>query len=122
MVEINSICGKWKLNDKSQWEFEVDNNRMGSLSEIDENVTYENLVKIIIEDFDIQDQDIALSYGLPLSMKSKIQNSPPVDIRNDRQLRVFINKIKKGYELVTLCVTLSDKPVSNFSRFVCKFW
>ncbi|KAG2297732.1 hypothetical protein Bca4012_054909 [Brassica carinata] len=120
MVEIYSICGKWKQNDDPQWEFVADIERLGSLSQIDENVTFDDLVKMITEDLDVHDQDIALSYGFPWNMKCMIQNSPPVDIRNDRQLRAFIDKIKRNYELIPLCVTLSKKP--GFSCVLPKFW
>lgn len=123
-MEIYSIRGNWKRTDElPQWEFVADTERLGSLSQIDENVTFNDLVKMITEDLDVHDQDIALSYGLPWNMKSMIQNSPPVDIRNDRQLRAFIDKIKKNYELIPLCVTLNkkEKP-GGFKCVLPKFW
>ncbi|XP_009102953.1 uncharacterized protein LOC103829047 [Brassica rapa] len=113
MVEIYSVCGKWKLNDKFQWEFLVDSNKGGSLSEVDENVTYIDLVETIIEDFGlgclVKDRDITLSYELPPRMKIMVKDSPPVYIRNDRQVRTFISKIKGNGELIRLCVTVNDK-------------
>lgn len=124
MVEIYSICGKWIQNDRAQWEFVVDTTRLGSLSEIDQNVAFDVLVNIITEDLDVPDKDIALSYGIPLAArcsKPMIQNTPPVDIRNDRQLRAYINKIKEEDDrrrvpmCIPLCVALCDKPKPRFS-------
>lgn len=120
-MEIYSICGKWKKSGESEWEFVVDTERLGSLSQIDENVTFDELVKMITEDLDVPDQDIALSYGLPCDMKCMIQNSPPVEIRNDRQLRALITNIKGSYERIPLGVTLSKKP-GFFSCVLPKFW
>ncbi|CAG7899213.1 unnamed protein product [Brassica rapa] len=124
MVELYCICGKWIQNDRAQWEFVVDTTRLGSLSEIDQNVPFNVLVTTVTEDLDVPDKDIALSYGVPLDArcaKPMIQNTPPVDIRNDRQLRAYMNKIKEEGDrrrnppCIPLCVALFDKPKPRFS-------
>ncbi|XP_024008405.1 uncharacterized protein LOC112084075 [Eutrema salsugineum] len=117
MVEIYSVCGEWKINDKLQWEFIVDMDKGGSLTEVDENVTFAELVEMVIEDFgfgcSVKSEDIRLTYELPSKMKLMVElmveNPPPVNLRNDRQLRSFINKIKEDHELIRLCVTVSEK-------------
>ncbi|CAH8349596.1 unnamed protein product [Eruca vesicaria subsp. sativa] len=107
MVQIYSLCGKWKRNEKSQLEFVLDTYKFASFSEIDENVTYKDFLEMVIEDLSIDSQDIALRYELPSSTESK---SPPVDIRNHRQLTTFFNKVKENSsELIPLCVTVNDK-------------
>ncbi|CAH2034090.1 unnamed protein product [Thlaspi arvense] len=110
MVEIYSVCGKWNLDDKSQWKFLVDANKGGSLCEVDENITYKDLVEMVIEDFGFdRSRDITLSFELPMRTKSILGDFPPMNMRNDRQVRAFINKIKEDHELIRLCVTVSNK-------------
>ncbi|CAA7021357.1 unnamed protein product [Microthlaspi erraticum] len=123
MVEIYSVCGEWKFNDNLPCAFLVDPDKGASFYQVDENVTYLELVAMVIEDFGIdasvKNEDIKLSFELPLKMKSVAGDDfPPIFMRNDRQVRYFINKIKEDDGLIRLCVTVSKScnraiPVEN---------
>lgn len=109
MVEIYSVCGEWKFNDNLPREFVVDPDKGASFCQVDENATYLELLAMVIEDFGIdcsvKNEDIKLSYELPLKMNSN--DFPPIFVRNDRQVRYFISKIKEVGDLIRLCVTVS---------------
>ncbi|XP_019095110.1 PREDICTED: uncharacterized protein LOC104757102 [Camelina sativa] len=106
MVEIYSVFGEWKLNDKLHWRFFIDTNKGGSLCEVAENITYKDLVETVFEDFELDGlvKEITLSYELP-RMKLMVEDSPPIFIRNDRQVCTFIKKIQGNLEITRLCVS-----------------
>ncbi|XP_019097517.1 PREDICTED: uncharacterized protein LOC109131269 [Camelina sativa] len=108
MIELYAVCGLWKLNNNIHWEFEMDNERGASLINIDENTRFSELVKILLEDFDIdiQAQCLKLSYSLPA--KSSTIGSIPIFIRNDRQLEAFKLKYAQSGGVLHLCVTVED--------------
>uniref|UniRef100_A0A1J3IMA2 Transposase MuDR plant domain-containing protein n=1 Tax=Noccaea caerulescens TaxID=107243 RepID=A0A1J3IMA2_NOCCA len=128
MVEIYSVCGEWKFNDNLPCEFVVDPDKGASFCEVDENVTYLELLAMVIQDFGIdcsvKNEDIKLSYEHPLKMKSVAGNDfPPIFVRNDRHVRYFINKIKEVDDLIRLCVTVSKScdeiiPVENVASSI----
>ncbi|CAL9239289.1 unnamed protein product, partial [Arabidopsis halleri] len=121
MVEIYSVCGKWKQNEKLQWVFLVDTEKGGSLCEVDENISYKGLVESVIEDFGLEClvNDISLSYELPPRMKLMLEDSLPIHIRNDRQVCTFIKKKQGAPEIICLCVTeLHRSTGSDISIFV----
>ncbi|CAE5962882.1 unnamed protein product [Arabidopsis arenosa] len=107
MVEIYSVGGKWKQNEKLQWVFLVDTAKGGSLCEVDEYISYKGLVESVIEDFGLESlvKDISLSYELPQRMKLMLEDSLPIHIRNDRQVCTFIKKKQGDPEIIRLCVT-----------------
>ncbi|XP_010506932.2 PREDICTED: uncharacterized protein LOC104783478 [Camelina sativa] len=108
MIELYSVCGLWKLNNNIHWEFEMDNERGASLINIDENTRFSDLVKILLEDFDIdiRAQCLKLSYTLPAM--SATRGSIPIFIRNDRQLEAFKLKYAQSGGVLHLCVTVED--------------
>ncbi|XP_010513141.2 PREDICTED: uncharacterized protein LOC104789092 [Camelina sativa] len=86
----------------------MDNERGASLINIDENTRFSELLKIMLEDFDIdiQAQCLKLSYTLPA--KSSTIGSIPIFIRNDRQLEAFKLKYAQSGGVLHLCVTVED--------------
>ncbi|XP_010468295.2 PREDICTED: uncharacterized protein LOC104748331 [Camelina sativa] len=107
MLEIYSVFGEWKINDKLNWRFFVDTNKGGCLCEVSENITYKDLMKIVFDDFGLDGlvEEISLSYELP-KMKLIVEDSPPIFIRNDRQVCTFIRKIQENPEIGRLCVSI----------------
>ena len=60
-----------------------------SFINLEEDLQYEDLLKMISEDFGIQVEDITLSYGIFLELKSTFEDVPPISIGNTRQLKSF---------------------------------
>ncbi|XP_010471419.1 PREDICTED: uncharacterized protein LOC104751207 [Camelina sativa] len=108
MIELYSVCGEWKQNHRGVWDFAIDSKKGGSLSEVDENITYKVLAEMVIEDFglDCLVNDIKLSYRLSSRMNLMVEDSPPMYLRNDRQVQTFFRKFQDDPELNRLCVTL----------------
>ncbi|KAG5407636.1 hypothetical protein IGI04_013755 [Brassica rapa subsp. trilocularis] len=77
-----------------------------------EDLLYEDLMKIVSEDFSVKEEEISLSYGILLHMKCIIESFPPLSIGNTRQLRTFISKTRAFDGTCRLCVKISTDPAS----------
>ncbi|KAG5393172.1 hypothetical protein IGI04_023135 [Brassica rapa subsp. trilocularis] len=111
-MEVLCICGQWISKESLQWEFLVDLKRNASIISIEEDLLYEDLMKIVSEDFSVKEEEISLSYGFSLDMKCIIESFPPLSIGNTRQLRTFISKTRAFDGTCRLCVKVSTDPVS----------
>ncbi|KAL0736962.1 hypothetical protein Bca4012_013172 [Brassica carinata] len=100
----NSNCGQWNSNESLLWEFSVDRNRNASSIYLEENLLYEDLIKMVSEDFSVEEEKICWSYGISLDLKSIVEGFPPVSIGNTRQLRSFIGNIRAFDGMSRLCV------------------
>lgn len=104
MLDFFSTCGVWKLNGEGAWNFVIDSDMGGSLSTISEDISFSNLVETIAEDFGIKDATaVKLSFVVPFK-----EGVPPMFIRNDRQLRMFVKKLVEFGEDLHLCVTVDE--------------
>jgi len=103
-MEVLCICGQWISKESLQWEFLVDLKRNASIISIEEDLLYEDLMKIVSEDFSVKEEEISLSYGISLDMKCIIESFPPLSIGNTRQLRTFISKTRAFDGTCRLCV------------------
>ncbi|XP_023643348.1 uncharacterized protein LOC111831936 [Capsella rubella] len=112
MLELYSVCGEWQQKVNGGWHFVLDSQKGGSLSEVDENVTFKTLAEMVIEDFglDCVITELKLSYALSPSLKMK--NPPPLYLRNDRQVQTFIRKVQEDFKFNRLCVTVCQ-PIEN---------
>ncbi|CAF1863435.1 unnamed protein product, partial [Brassica oleracea var. botrytis] len=104
MVEVLCVCGEWSSKETFKWEFVVDKNITSSFINFEEDLQYEDLLKIVSEDFLIQAEDITLSYEISLEFKSTVEDVPPISIGNTRQLRSFIGKIRVFEGMCRLCI------------------
>ncbi|KAL0824417.1 hypothetical protein Bca101_048094 [Brassica carinata] len=111
-MEVLCICGQWISKEYLQWEFLVDLKRNASIISIEEDLLYEDLMKIVSEDFSVKEKEISLSYGISLDMKCIIESFPPLSIGNTRQLRTFISKTRAFDGTCRLCVKVSTDPAS----------
>lgn len=94
MVGVFCVCEEWSSKEFFQWEFYVDKNRRtASFIHLEQYFRYEDFLKIVSEDFRIQEEDINLSYEISLEVKSIVEYVPPISIENTHQLRTFIPKI-----------------------------
>ena len=107
MIEICSICGEWKLINGIHWDFIVDDQRGSSLSMIHEDISYNDLIVAVLEDFGIDGNrnSVNLSYASPSKLNFGIKELPPAFIRSDRQVTSYLNKLKENEDL-HLCVTI----------------
>ncbi|KAL0772890.1 hypothetical protein Bca101_038041 [Brassica carinata] len=111
-MEVLCICGQWISKEYLEWEFLVDLKRNASIISIEEDLLYEDLMKIVSEDFSVKEEEISLSYGISLDMKCIIESFPPLSIGNTRQLRTFISKTRAFDGTCRLCVKVSTDPAS----------
>ncbi|CDY52002.1 BnaC08g47100D [Brassica napus] len=74
-MEVLCVCGQWRSKDSFQWEFHVDLNRNASFISIEEDLQFEDLMKIVSEDF--KEELIGLSYGMSLDIKSIVNADSP---------------------------------------------
>ena len=102
------------------WEFVVDKNMTTSFINLEEDLQYEDLLKMVFEDFFIQVEDIILSYGISLELKSTVEDVPPISIGNTRQLRSFIGKIRVFEEIFRLCINVCCFISTNINKAL--FW
>lgn len=107
MPELCSICGDWKLMNNDHWDFTVDEERGCSISVISEDISYKELIAVVLEDFAL-DGTIKLSYASPSKFIFGSKGVLPVFIRNDRQVASFLSKHKDSGGLLQLCVTVNQ--------------
>ncbi|CAH2053021.1 unnamed protein product, partial [Thlaspi arvense] len=107
MVGVYVICGDWKFGENHQWEFEVDLSRRGSFSVVDEDITYENFLRVVKADLGMDDIVITLTYRDPL-MTGSLGYDTPFQIRNDRQVKGFFIKMKEAAEILRLFATIEN--------------
>ncbi|KAH0874715.1 hypothetical protein HID58_072077, partial [Brassica napus] len=110
MIEICSICGEWKLINGIHWDFIVDDQRGSSLSMIHEDISYNDLIVAVLEDFGIDGNrnSVNLSYASPSKLNFGTKELPPAFIRNDRQVTSSLNKLKENGDF-HLCVTIKRR-------------
>ncbi|KAF3604713.1 hypothetical protein F2Q69_00034640 [Brassica cretica] len=65
MIEICSICGEWKLINGIQWDFIVDDQRGSSLRMIHEDISYNDLIVAVLEDFGIDGTETVEILAMP---------------------------------------------------------
>ncbi|KAH0884157.1 hypothetical protein HID58_060253, partial [Brassica napus] len=113
MIEICSICGEWKLINGIHWDFIVDDQRGSSLSMIHKDISYNDLIVVVLEDFGIDGNrnSVNLSYASPSKLNFGTKELSPAFIafiRNDRQVTSYLNKLKENEDL-HLCVTIKRR-------------
>ncbi|KAH0916891.1 hypothetical protein HID58_024551, partial [Brassica napus] len=110
MIEICSICGEWKLINGIRWDFIVDDQRGSSLSMIHKDISYNDLIMAVLEDFGIDGNknNVNLSYASPSKLNFGTKELPPAFIRNDRQVTSYMSKLKENGDL-HLCVTIKRR-------------
>ncbi|CAF1907805.1 unnamed protein product [Brassica napus] len=109
-MEVLFVCGQWRLKDAFQWEFHVDLNRNASFISIEEDLQFEDLMKIVSEDF--KEEVIGLSYGMSLDIKSTVEGFPPISVANTLHLRSFIGKSRSFDGTCRLCVKVNADSAS----------
>ncbi|XP_013689853.2 uncharacterized protein LOC106393727 [Brassica napus] len=109
-MEVLCVCGQWRSKDAFQWEFHVDLNRNASFISIEEDLQFEDLMKIVSEDF--KEEVIGLSYGMSLDIKSTVEGFPPISVANTRHLRSFIGKSRSFDGTCRLCVKVNADSAS----------
>ena len=77
-------------------------NRNASFISIEEDLQFEDLMKIVPEDF--KEEVIGLSYGMSLGIKSTVEGFSPISVANTRHLRSFIGKSRSFDGTCRLCV------------------
>ena len=81
--------------------------RGSSLSMIHEDISYNDLIGVVLEDFGIDDNknSINFSYVSPSKLNFGSKELPPVFIRIDRQVTSYLDKLHEngGFHL---CVTI----------------
>ncbi|CAG7876537.1 unnamed protein product, partial [Brassica rapa] len=98
---ICCVCGEWSSKETFQWEFYVDKNMTAIFIHLEKELKYEDLLNMVSEDFL---EDITLSYGIYLELKSTVEDVFPISIENTRQLRSFIGKISVFEGVCRLCI------------------
>ncbi|XP_048624065.1 uncharacterized protein LOC106427815 [Brassica napus] len=79
-MEVLCICGQWISKEYLQWEFLVDLKRNASIISIEEDLLYEDLMKIVSEDFSVKEEEISLSYGVSTVPLNALPDFTPVHI------------------------------------------
>ena len=120
MVEVLCVCREWSSKKTFKWEFVVDKNITSSFIKFEEDLQYEDLLKIVSEDFLIQVEDITLSYEISLDLKSTVEDAPPISIGNTRQLRNFIGKNTVFEGVCRLCIKVCCFISTNINKAL--FW
>ena len=120
-IKLCSIRGDWKLINGIHWDFIVDDERGSSLSMILEDISYNDLIGIVLEDFGI---DVSpsklnsknLSYVSPSNLNFSSKDLPPVFIRNDRQVASYLKKLQENGG-IHLYVTIKVTTWNSLLRF-----
>ncbi|KAF2582569.1 hypothetical protein F2Q68_00005939 [Brassica cretica] len=99
-----------RSKDALQWEFHVDLNMNAYFISIEEDLQFEDLMKIVSEDF--KEEVIGLSYGMSLGIKSTVEGFPPISVANIRHLRNFIGKSRSFDGTCRLCVKVNADSAS----------
>ncbi|CAN6916985.1 unnamed protein product [Brassica oleracea var. botrytis] len=73
MAEVFCVCRQWSSKESLMWEFNVDKNRNASFIYTKEDLQYENLMKMVSKDCSIKEEEICLSYGISLDLKSIVE-------------------------------------------------
>ncbi|XP_033131183.1 uncharacterized protein LOC117126649 [Brassica rapa] len=107
-MHIYTICGLWELGATTGWFFLADG-KGGRLLLVESNSTLDELKRMVLEDFGMEEEiiaDLELSY-LPAEWINT-SGCPPVIIANDRQLHNFVRFVQKSAS-TRLCVTCKAK-------------
>ncbi|KAF3567168.1 hypothetical protein DY000_02012990 [Brassica cretica] len=99
----------------------MDEERGSSLSMIHEDISYNALIVVVLEDFGIDDNKniVNLSYVSPSKLNFGTKVLPPTFIRNDRQVTSYLNKLQENGGL-HLCVTIKVMMIEICS--ICGEW
>ncbi|KAF3529814.1 hypothetical protein DY000_02039192 [Brassica cretica] len=102
----------WRM-ETNKWNslgFIVDDQRGSSLRMIHEDISYNDLIVAVLEDFGIDGNRNSgnLSYASPSKLNFGTKELPLVFIRNDRQVTSYLNKLKENGDL-HLCVTIKSR-------------
>ncbi|CDY70111.1 BnaCnng66760D [Brassica napus] len=103
-MEVLCVCGQWRSKDAFQWEFHVDLNRNASFISIEEDLQFEDLMKIVSEDF--KEKVIGLSYGMSLDIKSTVEGFPPISVAKLAISEVLFGRVDHLMEPVGCVLSL----------------
>ncbi|XP_018460226.1 uncharacterized protein LOC108831162 [Raphanus sativus] len=114
-MQIYVYSGFWKSSGRNGWKFHIDEKNGGRLLTLDTSKTVEYLGVMVCEEFgvDLNMVNIELSY-LPSDLVSS-NDSPPVFITTDRQLKNFLSYVKNQASR-RLCVCIRSKVGSNMNE------
>ncbi|KAF3581528.1 hypothetical protein DY000_02032669 [Brassica cretica] len=73
---------------------------------------YEDLLKMVSEDFRIQEEDITLRYEISLELKIMVEDVTPISIGNTCQLSSFIGKIRGFDGICRFCIKVITDSAS----------
>ncbi|KAH0926856.1 hypothetical protein HID58_019112, partial [Brassica napus] len=98
------------------WDFTVDKERRGSISVIPKDISYKELIRVVLEDFTI-DNNIKFSYVSPSKSIFGTEDALPVFIRNDFQelslVRLALNALQGVLLLLAYRSSLMDYALSQ---------
>ncbi|WZZ12032.1 hypothetical protein YC2023_105121 [Brassica napus] len=122
-IKLCSIRGDWKLINGIHWDFIVDDERGSCLSMILEDISYNDLIEVVLENFGIDVSpsklnSINLSYVSPSKLNFSSKELPPVFIRNDRQVASYMNKLQEN-GCLHLCITIKKNSfiIKDFVKY-----
>ncbi|KAG7534130.1 hypothetical protein ISN45_Aa08g017090 [Arabidopsis thaliana x Arabidopsis arenosa] len=115
-MHIYVRSGVWRLYNKKEWRFIIDEKNRGRLLSLETTTTFEELQAIVAEDYGIEQStvDVELSY-LPTDLSL---DCPPVVMMNNRQVSNFLSYCKRK-NTIKLCVTFNggDKDTGSKEKF-----
>ena len=116
MIILFDVNGVFKLTfiffllphgtSKNKWVFGVDKGTSKAIA-IDEKTSYDDFVHMVIKEYKVKEQiyDVKLSYMFPKKVLLTLtQNTPPVDIKNQRQFTGFLEQLKT--EAMQVCLDI----------------
>ncbi|KAF3526709.1 hypothetical protein F2Q69_00048107 [Brassica cretica] len=96
MGQLTLTCGKW-IYQETRWLFGVDKKKESKVIEVNDRICYEDFVQMVIREYkvDTQNYKVELSYMYPKKVLLTLpQNTPPIDIGNQRQFSGFLEQLK----------------------------
>lgn len=89
---LRVVIGDWQRLGEGKWKFEVDPVSVKYDLVVKENETYESLVAMVREKYDVHPSTpVSLTYDFPDWMKVPGDSkNPPVDIFEDRDVELFM--------------------------------
>ncbi|KAF2549524.1 hypothetical protein F2Q70_00020230 [Brassica cretica] len=82
--------------------------------DVDDNTSYDDFVNMVIKEYKVNEQiyDVELSYMFPKKVLLTLpQNTPPVDINNQRQFTGFLEQLKT--EAMQVCLELKERVLEE---------
>lgn len=108
MGQLTLTCGKW-IYQETRWLFGVDKKKESKVIEVNDRICYEDFVQMVIREYkvDTQNYKVELSYMYPKKVLLTLpQNTPPIDIGNQRQFSGFLEQLKT--EPMRICLELKE--------------